>query len=82
MAERRDARNTEGRESYNCRKSRLMRARLFKSGNSQVVRIPNELRFEPPAEEVEIERVGDGLVIRPTSITTSTESPAVSPNIL
>jgi antitoxin VapB len=42
-----------------------MRTRLIKHRNSQVVRIPNELWFDPPAKEVEIERVGDRLVIRP-----------------
>ena len=42
-----------------------MRTRLFKSGNSLAVRIPKELRFEAPVEEVEIERVGDSLVLRP-----------------
>lgn len=42
-----------------------MRTRLFKSGNSLAVRIPKELHFKAPAEEVEIERVGDSLVVRP-----------------
>jgi antitoxin VapB len=42
-----------------------MRTRILKRRNSQVVRIPNEMRFDPPAKEVEIERVGDSLVIRP-----------------
>lgn len=42
-----------------------MRTRLFKSGNSLAVRIPKELRFEPTIEEVEIERVGDSLALRP-----------------
>ena len=41
-----------------------MRTRLFKRGKSQVVRIPDELGFEPAAEEVDIERVGDDLIIR------------------
>ena len=41
-----------------------MRTRLFKSGNSMAVRIPKQLHFEAPAE-VEIERQGDSLVIRP-----------------
>ena len=42
-----------------------MRTRLFKSGNSLAVRIPKELRFDAPADDVEIERVGDTLVLRP-----------------
>ena len=41
-----------------------MRTRLFKSGNSLAVRIPKELHFDPTADDVEIERVGDSLVIR------------------
>ena len=42
-----------------------MRTRIFKSGNSLAVRIPKELRFETPTTEVEIERVGESLVVRP-----------------
>ena len=42
-----------------------MRTRLFKSGNSLAVRIPKELHFEASADDVEIERHGDSLVIRP-----------------
>ena len=42
-----------------------MRTRLFKRGKSQVVRIPVELGFDATAEEVDIERVGDDLIIRP-----------------
>lgn len=41
-----------------------MRTRLFRSGNSLAVRIPKELHFDVPASDVEIERVGDSLVIR------------------
>jgi antitoxin VapB len=41
-----------------------MKTRLFKSGNSLAVRIPKELHFEAPADNVEIERVGDSLIIR------------------
>lgn len=41
-----------------------MKTRLFKSGNSLAVRIPKELHFDAPANAVEIERVGDSLVIR------------------
>lgn len=42
-----------------------MRTRVFKSGNSLAVRIPKELHFELPADDVEIERVGNTLVVRP-----------------
>ena len=42
-----------------------MRTRLFKSGNSLAVRIPKELHFDAPADDVEIERQGDSLIIRP-----------------
>ena len=38
-------------------------AKVFKSGNSQVVRIPNEFRFE--SEEVEISREGNVIILRP-----------------
>ncbi len=37
--------------------------RVFKSGNSQAVRIPKEFQFDVP--EVEIIRRGDELIIRP-----------------
>lgn len=39
--------------------------RVFKNGNSQAVRIPAELAYEQTGIEVEIERVGDELRIRP-----------------
>lgn len=39
--------------------------RVFKNGNSQAVRIPVELAYERSDVEVEIERVGDELRIRP-----------------
>jgi antitoxin VapB len=38
-------------------------AKVFKSGNSQAVRIPKEFHLE--AEEVEIRRKGDVLILRP-----------------
>jgi len=38
-------------------------AKVFKSGHSQAVRIPKEFRLE--GREVEIERRGDTLVLRP-----------------
>jgi antitoxin VapB len=39
--------------------------RIFRNGNSQAVRIPAELAYERSDVEVEIERVGDELRIRP-----------------
>lgn len=44
-----------------------MITRVFKSGNSLAVRIPRELADVAEAGEVEIERHGDGLVVRPVS---------------
>ena len=41
-----------------------MLTRIFKSGNSPAVRI-KELGFEEAGREVEIERRGDTIVIRP-----------------
>jgi antitoxin VapB len=40
-------------------------SRVFKNGNSQAVRIPAELAYERSDIDVEIERVGDELRIRP-----------------
>lgn len=42
------------------------RTRLFQNGNSQAVRIPKELAYPRPDMEMEIERRGDTLVIRPS----------------
>jgi antitoxin VapB len=39
--------------------------RLFRNGNSQAVRIPAELAYERSDLELEIERSGDELRIRP-----------------
>ena len=39
--------------------------RLFRNGNSQAVRIPMALAFESVDIEVEIERRGDELIVRP-----------------
>jgi len=38
-----------------------MRTRVFRSGNSQAVRIPAELQLPPDVKEVEIETVPGGL---------------------
>jgi antitoxin VapB len=40
----------------------MARTRVFRSGNSQAVRIPREFQFD--VDEVEIERRGDEIVIR------------------
>ena len=42
-----------------------MLTRVFKSGNSLAVRIPKELAGALASQDVEIERVGDTLVLRP-----------------
>ncbi len=42
-----------------------MLTRIFKSGNSLAVRVPKELAFADGVQDVEIERVGNTLVLRP-----------------
>ena len=42
-----------------------MLTRVFKSGNSLAVSIPKELAFVDCAQDVEVERVGNTLVLRP-----------------
>lgn len=42
-----------------------MRTKVFKSGNSLAIRLPKELAIADVAQEVEIERVGNTLVVRP-----------------
>jgi antitoxin VapB len=39
--------------------------KIFRNGNSQAVRIPAEIAFERSDLEVEIERIGDEIHIRP-----------------
>ena len=46
-----------------------MLSRIFKSGNSLAVRIPKELAFADGALDVDIERRGETLLIRPVSKT-------------
>lgn len=41
--------------------------RLFRNGNSQAIRIPAELAFPSTDIELQIERVGDELRIRPVA---------------
>ncbi len=38
-------------------------AKIFRSGNSQAVRIPKEFQLE--GDEVEIQKKGDSLILRP-----------------
>lgn len=38
-------------------------AKVFRSGNSQAVRLPKNFRFD--VEEVEISREGDAVILRP-----------------
>ena len=40
-----------------------LRAKIFRTGRSQAVRIPKEFHLE--GEEVEIRRKGDSLILRP-----------------
>lgn len=44
-----------------------MLTRIFKSGNSLAIRIPKELAIAEASQEVEIERVGNTLVVRPVA---------------
>lgn len=54
-----------------------MLTRVFKSGNSLAVRIPSELAFIEAATDVEIERVGNTLVLRPISNKTLADLPRI-----
>ena len=42
-----------------------MLTRVFKSGNSLAVRIPKELAIAEASQDVEIQKVGDTLILRP-----------------
>ncbi len=46
-----------------------MKTRVFKSGNSQAVRIPAEIAFPDMNAELEITRMGDIITIRPADST-------------
>jgi antitoxin VapB len=41
-----------------------MLTRVFRSGNSLAVRIPKELGFVDSAQDIEVEKVGNTLVLR------------------
>lgn len=43
----------------------MQTTRIFRNGNSQAVRIPSELAYERTDIELEIERVGEEIRIRP-----------------
>lgn len=55
----------------------MLRTRVFKSGNSLAVRIPKELAFLDPSQDIEIERVGNTLVLRPVQEQTLVDLPAI-----
>ncbi|MHB8253717.1 MAG: type II toxin-antitoxin system VapB family antitoxin [Acidiferrobacter sp.] len=44
-----------------------MLTRVFKSGNSLAIRIPRELAFAAEVREVEIQKIGNALVVRPAN---------------
>ena len=50
---------------YTQRSNVMATTRLFKNGNSQAVRIPAEYAYPSTDLDLEIERVGDELRIRP-----------------
>lgn len=43
-------------------------AKVFWSGNSQAIRLPDEFRFPPDTEEVSIHREGLRIVLSPVSV--------------
>lgn len=43
----------------------MQTTKVFRNGNSQAVRIPSELAYDRTDIELEIERVGDEIRIRP-----------------
>jgi len=43
----------------------MQTTKVFRNGNSQAIRIPSELAYERTDIELEIERVGEELRIRP-----------------
>jgi len=43
----------------------LATTKIFRSGNSQAVRIPKEYRFAPEMDEVSIRREGDQVILEP-----------------
>jgi antitoxin VapB len=45
-----------------CQEGAMATTKVFRSGNSQAVRIPREFQFD--TDEVEIERRGDEIILR------------------
>jgi len=43
-------------------------AKVFKSGNSQAIRLPKEFRFPPETEEVAIHREGQRIILESASV--------------
>lgn len=43
----------------------MQTTRVFRNGNSQAIRIPSEIAYDRTDLELEIERVGDEIRIRP-----------------
>jgi antitoxin VapB len=44
---------------------RQLRAKIFRTGRSQAVRLPKELRFDPDQTEVSVRREGNRLILEP-----------------
>ena len=55
---------------YTSTQEDIMLTRVFKSGNSLAIRIPKELAIAEASQDVEIERVGNTLVVRPVETQT------------
>jgi len=43
----------------------MTKARVFRNGNSQAVRLPKEYRFPPGVRELKIRREGSAVVLEP-----------------
>ncbi len=52
----------------------MVTAKVFRSGNSQAIRIPKEYRFPPGVQELSIRRAGDAIVLEPITPSTWPES--------
>ena len=46
----------------------MAHAKIFKSGNSQAVRLPKEFRFPADTEEVKIHREGERIILEPVPV--------------
>ncbi len=45
----------------------MVMAKVFRSGNSQAVRLPRDVRFPEHVREVQVDRRGDALVLSPVA---------------